>query len=158
MAERIEAGDAAGEGVVTHAEVVVVVAEEAALVAQELTKRDRVAGAHIGEPQIRQVGGNGSIEIEFALVYECHDQSGGVDLRDGADGEEGVGADRVASLEAGDAVGACLALAIAEQADNDAGDGPAGHLLTDMGIEVGDIRLDSAIILVSFVVSADRDA
>ena len=86
--------------------------------------------------EVRQVGGNGSIEIESALVYECHDQSGGVDLRDGADGEEGVGADRVASLEAGDAVGACLALAIAEHADNDAGDGPAGHLLTDMGIEV----------------------
>ena len=136
LAERIEAGDAAGEGVVTHAEVVVVVAEEAALVAQELTKRDRVAGAHIGELEVGQVDSDGSIEIESALVYECHDQSGGVDLRDGADGEEGVGADRVVSLEAGDAVYACLAFAITEHADNGARDSPAGHLFTDMGIEV----------------------
>ena len=136
LAERIEAGDAAGEGVVAHAEVVVVVAEEAALVAQELAERDGVAGALVGEPEVGQVGDDGSIEVEFALIYERHDQGSGVDLGDGADGEEGVGADRVASLEAGDAVGACLALAITQHADNDAGDGPAGHLLADMGIEV----------------------
>jgi hypothetical protein len=136
LAEAGEAGDAAGEGVVAHTEVVVVVAEEAALVAEELTKRDRVAGALIGEPEVGQISDDGSVEIECAVIYKCHDQSGSVDLRDGADGEEGVGADWIASLETGDAVCACLALVITEQADHDAGDGPVGHLLTDMGVEV----------------------
>src|SRR3954463_7169874 len=49
-----EAGDAAGEGVVAHAKVVIVVAEEAALVTQELAQGDGAAGALVGEPEIGQ--------------------------------------------------------------------------------------------------------
>ena len=78
---------------------------------QELAEGDGVAGALIGEPEVGQVGDDGGVEVEHALVYERHDEGGGVDLGDGADREEGVGADGVARLEAGDAIGTGLALA-----------------------------------------------
>ena len=89
------------------------------------------------EPEVGQVGDDGDVEVERAVVYERHDEGGGVDLADGADQEEGVGADGVAGLEAGDAVRAGLALAVAQHANGDAGDGPAGHLLADVGVQVG---------------------
>ena len=52
LAEAGEAGHTAGEGVVAHAEVVIVVTKEAALVAQELAEGDSIAGVLVGEPEI----------------------------------------------------------------------------------------------------------
>ncbi|HJT59187.1 MAG TPA: hypothetical protein VJ761_21955 [Ktedonobacteraceae bacterium] len=136
LAQGREAGNAAGEGVITHAEVVVVIAQQAALVAQEMAQRDAVTGALVGELQIGQVGDNRSVEVERALLSQGHDEGRGVDLADGADQEECVGAHRVAGFEARDAVGAGFAFAAVQHANGDAGDSPAGHLLADVRIQV----------------------
>ena len=141
-AKEIEAGkqvslEEQGRAVAVALEVVVVVAEDAALMAQKLAEGDRVTSALVGKLEVSEVGDHRGVKVERALVYKRHDEGGGVDLSDGADREEGVGAGWVASLEAGDAVGADFALSIAQHTNGDTGDSPAGHLHSDVGVQIG---------------------
>ena len=116
-----EGCDVALQGVVTRAEVEVVVAEEARRVVQQVADGERHLGVRIGQLQLGQVPGDRVVEAQRTRLDRPHDRGGRDHLGDRADLEQGRSVHGTRELGVGDAEGGVARATAPQEADSHAG-------------------------------------